>query len=70
MTLRDFNCLSDVGKDETVSFKGTYIKDHLISGYKILLYKIDNFYVEVYLDSKEEKLRRYKGCIRSDMLFG
>ena len=69
MTLRDFNCLSEVGKDETVSFKGVYVKEHLIPGFRIILYRVDDFYVEVYLDSKEEKLKRYKGCVRSDILF-
>jgi hypothetical protein len=69
MTLRDFNCLSEVGKDEAVSFKGTYVKEHLIPGYKVILYKVDNFFVEVYFDSKEEKLRRFKGCVRSDILY-
>lgn len=69
MTLRDFNCLSEVGKDEAVSFKGTFVKEHLISGFKVILYKVDDFYVEVYYDSREEKFRRFKGCIRSDILY-
>lgn len=69
MTLRDFNCLSEVGKDEAVSFKGTFVKEHLIPGFKVILYKVDDFFVEVYYDFKEEKLRRYKGCVRSDILY-
>lgn len=69
MTLRDFNCLSEVGKDEAVSFKGTLLKEQLIPGFKVILYQVDNFYVEAYYDSKEEKLKKYKGCTRSDILY-
>jgi hypothetical protein len=54
MTLRDFNCLSEVGKDEAVSFKGTYVKEHLIPGYKVILYKVDNFFVEVYSTQRKK----------------
>jgi hypothetical protein len=69
MTLRDFICLSDVGKDETVEFKGIRLKEKLVPGYKVILYKVDNFFVEVYYDLKQQVVQRFKGCARSDLLY-
>ena len=69
MVLRDFICLSEAGKDEVVFLKGNYITDKIANGYRIILYKIDNFYVEVYQDIKENVIRKFKGCSRSDILY-
>ena len=69
MTLRDFLCLSEVGKNEAVEFKGTVVKEKLIPGYKVVLYKVDSFFVEVYMDVKQEVVKRIKGCSRSDLLY-
>ncbi len=69
MTLRDFICLSDAGKDEAVEFKGERLTEKLVPGHKVVLYKIDNFFVEVYYDLKHEVVRRFKGCTRSDLLY-
>jgi hypothetical protein len=68
MTLRDFNCLSEVGKDETVEFKGRPLTEKLIPGYKVVVYQVDNFLVEVYYDIRRDAVQRYKGCTRSDLL--
>lgn len=68
MTLRDFVCLSEIGKDEVVCFKGTMLCECIIPGYKVILYSIDNFFVEVYYDLQKKALPKYKGCVRSDML--
>lgn len=68
MTLRDFSCLSNVGKDEAVALKGTFVTEDIIPGYKVILYKIDNFYVEVFYDLKGNAIKRFKGCVRSDLL--
>ena len=68
MTLRDFSRLSEAGKDEIVVLWGDYVKDHVIPGHRVMLYKIDDFYVEVYYDFKEQKVKKYKGCVHSDML--
>jgi hypothetical protein len=69
MTLRDFNCLSEVGKDEVVEFKGTFLTEKLVPGFKVVLYKIDNFFVEVYVDIRQEVVHHFKGCVRSDFLY-
>lgn len=68
MTLRDFSCLSTVGKDETVSLKGTFLTEQIIPGYKVILYKIDNFFVEVFYDMRGNVIKKYKGCVRSDLM--
>lgn len=69
MTLRDFHCLNEPGKDEVVSLKGDVLTEKLISGYKIILYKVDEFFVEVYYELKTERISRFKGCSRSDLLY-
>lgn len=68
MTLRDFSRLSEAGKDEMIALWGDYVTDNVIPGQRILLYKLDDFYVEVYYDFKEQKIKKYKGCLRSDLI--
>lgn len=69
MTLRDFHCLSEVGKDEAIVLKGDLVTEKLIHGYKVILYKIDNFFVEVYYDLRRDVVQKFKGCVRSDLLY-
>jgi len=69
MTLRDFSCLSDVGKDEVVSLWGDVLTEKLVPGYKIILYKVDSFFVEVYVDLRRKAVQKIKGCLRSDLLY-
>ena len=61
--------LSDVGKDEAVEMKGIQVTEKLVPNYKVVLYKIDDFFVEVYYDIQQEVVRRFKGCVRSDLLY-
>jgi hypothetical protein len=68
MRLRDFVCLSEVGKDEAVFLKGNYITESITHGYKVVLYRIDDFYVEVYLDKYRNEVKKFNGCVRSDLL--
>ena len=68
MTLRDFSRLSEAGKDEMIVLWSDYLKESIVPGHRVMLYKLDDFYVEVYFDFKEEKVKKYKGCLRSDML--
>lgn len=67
MTLRDFNQLTDLGKEEILDLKGTVITDRLEKRTQIVIYQVENFYVEVYCDLLTECVRRYKGCIRTDL---
>lgn len=69
MTLRDFYCLSEAGKDEVVGLKGDAITEKVIPGYKIILYKVDNFFVEVYYDLRRQIVQKFQGCLRSDLLY-
>lgn len=69
MTLRDFNSLSEAGKDEMVSLWGDYLSEKMIAGYHVMVYKINNFFVEVYSDKKAGAVKRYKGCVRTDVLY-
>lgn len=68
MTLRDFSCLTEAGKDEVVSLKGDALTEKVIPGYKVILYKVDNFFVEVYYDLRRETVQKFKGCNQSDLL--
>ena len=70
MTLRDCSCLSEAGKDEVVSLKGDALTEKVIPGYRVILYKVDNFFVEVYYDLRREVIQKFKGCSRSDFLYG
>ena len=69
MTLRDFSCLSHAGKDEVVSLWGDVLTEKLVPGYKIILYKVDSFFVEAYFDLRQKVVQRFKGCIRSDLMY-
>lgn len=69
MTLRDFHRLSEAGKDEVVNLKGDAISEKVIPGHRIILYKVDNFFVEVYYDIKRHIVQKFKGCSRSDLLY-
>jgi hypothetical protein len=68
MKLRDFVCLSEVGKDEVVFIKGNYVTESITNGYKIVLYRVDDFFVEVYFDKCKNEIKKYNGCVRSDLL--
>lgn len=70
MTLRDFNGLSEPGKNEVVALWGDYLTENVIPGYRVLVYKINNFYVEVFYDTKTDEVKKYRGCIREYALSG
>ena len=67
MTLRDFNQLNDLGKEEVVDLKGTVVTDRLEKRTQVVVYQVDNFYVEVHYDLLTDSVRRYKGCVRTDL---
>lgn len=67
MTLRDFNQLSDLGKEEILDLKGTVVTDRLEKRTQVVIYQVDNFFVEVHYDLLTDTVRRYKGCIRTDL---
>lgn len=62
MTLRDFNRLTEMVKGETVDLWGDKIAEKVIPGYQVKVYHLFDFYVEVYLDTKEGKIKRFRAC--------
>lgn len=66
MTLRDFNQLSDLSKEQVVDLKGRVVTDRLEKRTQVVTYEVDNFYVEVHYDLLTDTVRRYKGCVRAD----
>jgi hypothetical protein len=68
MTLRDFVRLSEPAKEEVIWVKGNLVTEEVIHGYKVAVYKVNNFFVEAYYDLKNDALIRLKGCVRSDLL--
>lgn len=51
-----------------VSLKGDALTEKVIPGYKVILYKVDNFFVEVYYDLRRKTVQKFKGCNQSDLL--
>lgn len=70
MTLRDFNGLSYAGKDEVVLLWGDYLTENVVPGYRVIVYKIDNFFVEVYHDTKTDHIKKFRGCTDAKALSG
>jgi len=69
MTLRDFNGLTNLGKEEVLDLKGTVVADRVEKGTQIVIYQVDNFYVEVHYDLLTDNVRRYNGCVRADIRY-
>lgn len=53
MTLTEFNNLSNSEKANTFFEEGVLIAERLDSQYKVLLFKMNGFYVEVFYHSKQ-----------------
>ena len=66
MTLRDFNGLSDSGKQDVITLWGDYLSEKVVPGYRVVVYKIADFFVEAYYDTKAKAVRKYRGCIRTE----
>lgn len=60
ITLYDFNSMDEKGKGDTVFSQGTFIDDRAENGYKIQLYRVHGFYVEVYYHAKRNAVERYR----------
>ncbi|HYH13757.1 MAG TPA: hypothetical protein VD794_00965 [Flavisolibacter sp.] len=66
MTLRDFNQLSTLSKEEVIDLKGTVVTDRMEKGTQIVIYQVESFYVEVHYDMLTNSIRRCKGCVPTD----
>lgn len=58
MTLKQFNSLDEMEQQEAI-WGGTFIGNREDQEHKILLYKIDSFYVEVYYHKEYNVIRKY-----------
>ncbi len=68
MTLYDFNLLHEEEKYNTLWKKGTYLTSMLEPPYKVNLYAIDLFFVEVYYSHKANKIIQFISFINGNRL--
>ncbi len=59
MTLYQFNALDEMEQQEAV-WSGTHIGERFDQEHSILLYQIDNFYVEVFYHREHNVIRRFR----------
>ena len=67
MTLYEFNALNVNDQAETI-WEFVFIAEREDIDHRILLYPIDNFYVEVYYDKDFNVLRKFKSFDSTDEL--
>ena len=61
MTIRDFNTLELDQKGSLVFREGNYVDHRIQYGkYKIVIYSLFNFYVEVFLDINSDSVKNIK----------
>jgi hypothetical protein len=48
MTFKEFNLLDEIGQTEALISEGVLIAERIYKEFKIMLYQISQFYVEVY----------------------
>jgi hypothetical protein len=61
MDIRDFNFLDGRAKTEVLNTEGVFLAERIDGCYRISLYQLDDFYVEIYY----HKTRFFYICIRS-----
>jgi hypothetical protein len=61
MNIEDFNFLDAMAKTEILSLEGTFLAERSEGCFRISLYQVENFYVEIYYHTT----RYFYVCIRS-----
>jgi hypothetical protein len=61
MDIRDFNFMDGMAKTEVLASEGVYLAERHDGCYRISLYQVSGFYVEIYY----HKTRFFYICIRS-----
>jgi len=61
MDIRDFNFMDGMTKTEVLATNGVYLAERNDGCFRITLYQVNNFYVEIYY----HKTRYFYICIRS-----
>ena len=59
LTFYDFNGLDEHGKAGAVFTEGLFVDDRDDGALKVQLYRLNNFYVEVFYDAVANKITRY-----------
>lgn len=65
MTLDEFTRLNETSQAQTLLRKGTFLADRLYKNFSILLYQLDNFYVEVYHNLRFDVMQGMR-CFEDD----
>ena len=68
MTLYEFNALDEKEKGEAVFTQATFIDDRSEAPFKVQLYRLSNFYVEVYYDVQANAITRYRSFTKFGQL--
>jgi hypothetical protein len=70
MTLRDFASLSEDSKTDVVELWGELLTEKVVPGYRVKVYRLYSFYVEVYHSTKDNRIARHRVCARRETVFG
>lgn len=68
MNMYQFNCLDEVRQIELLWSTGVLVGSRQEGFYKILLYQINSFYVEVYYQYFQGKMVKLKSFTETDLL--
>ena len=60
MTLYQFNVLSKKQQAELTFYEGKFVDDRIEDDFKVLLYQLYSFYVEMYYNQKENRIVRLR----------
>jgi hypothetical protein len=67
MTLYEFNALDEMEQAESI-WDGVFLGDRKDSEHRILLYQIDDFYVEVFYHIEYNTIRRFRSFSSTNQL--
>lgn len=65
MTLDEFTLLNDARQAQILLERGTFLTDRLYKNFSIILYQLDNFYVEVYHNLRYDIMQGMR-CFEDD----
>ena len=65
MTLDEFTILNEAKQAEALLKKGIFLTERLYKNFSILLYQLDNFYVEVYHNLRFDVMQGMR-CFEDD----
>ena len=54
MDIRDFNVMDGMAKTEILATDGVFLAERTDGCYRITLYQVDEFYVEIYYHTRDD----------------